>query len=85
MFEGQRSAASIGIESRNERVGSMPKPTYAIQTIAKARRARLLRSPSPQRDQGGGKRRISNSGRGEQPVTANRTGTDFTQEDLGAG
>jgi len=25
------------------------------------------------------------SGRGEQPVTSNRTGTDFTQEDLGAG
>jgi len=35
MFEGQRSAASIGIKSRNERVGSMPKPAYAIQTIAK--------------------------------------------------
>jgi hypothetical protein len=24
-------------------------------------------------------------GRGEQPVTANRTGTDFTHENLGAG
>jgi hypothetical protein len=48
MFEGQRSAASIGIESRNERVGSMPKPAYAIQTIAKASRYHSIASSLPQ-------------------------------------
>jgi len=100
MFEGQRSAASIGIKSRNERVGSMPKPAYAIQTIAKgagitlSRRACRRSSDEHRRREGYGRRRRNvaraagsdfQCGRGEQPVTANRTGTDFTQENLGVG
>jgi len=100
IFEGQRSAASIGIESRNERVGSMPKLAYAIQTIAKASRYHSIASSLPQverrasaaRRYGRRRRNVARAagsdfqyGRGEQPVTANRTGTDFTQENLGAG
>ena len=110
MFEGQRSAASIGIESgRARRIDA--EAGLCDPDLAKASRYHSIASSLPQveleapsgprgrndehrRREGYGRRRHNvaraagsdfQCGRGEQPVTANRTGTDFTQENLGAG